>query len=473
MIRTLNLAKLPFFFVSLFALSLVFSSCEDDEDGPEPRPSESITDLIGSTEGLESLDTLISLLGSDFAARVNSGDFTIFAPNNAAFSNLLSSIGYSSLGELRTDILSDIIFYHIVANTYLEANQLDSTITTLGFSQIEFEQEGDTTVINPDTQPDRTVVVNTIRGSNGVIHVTDKVLLSPDGAGSLASLFGTVAGITSTLGDVLNLQGVDGGISTINSVFNSAGVLSRLAGSENFTVLAPINSGFDDFFFTSNDNVIETANYHVLAGDVDLSTAGRTITTLGGATLYVSQTSNGTYLNGIGTADLEYGASNGKVIHMGGVLKPAAPLTEMVDYIEALSGNSFTIFKKALAETGIDVGSNRTIFMPTDAAFERAGIITSIDSVEEESARLDTELLRSILQKHVVTDGMLFSTDFEAATLTTLNGNLALTLEGDNGTITINDNSEKTPDNANLVFPANNLVENEIVLHVINEVLLP
>lgn len=467
--------KLPFLLVCLVGFSLLFSACGDDDEGVPPRPEEDLIELIGETEGLESLDSLVGLLGSEFNNRLASGEFTIFAPNNEAFSNLLDALGYQSLAELRTDILSDIIFYHIVANNNVEANALEDNLTTLGFSQIAFEREADSVLINPDSQPSRTVVINSVPASNGIIHVTNEVLLSPDGVAELIPYFGSVAGITSTLGDIIGAQNLDGGISTINSVFNAAGLLNTLNGSGNYTVLAPINAGFDDFFFTSNENITQTANYHVLEGNVDLSAAGRTISTLGGQTLYVSQTEDGIYLNGRVTVDFGYTADNGKVIHLGGVLKPAAPLPEMVDYIEALSGTTFTIFKKALAETAIEVAPNSTIFMPTDAAFEAAGIITTIDSValEAEAARIDPTVLSSILQSHVVPDNILFSPDFEAGNLTTLNGTIAVTLEGENGTITLNDNNPATETNANLQFPANNLVENGIVIHVVNQVLLP
>ncbi|WPP49542.1 fasciclin domain-containing protein [Catalinimonas niigatensis] len=467
--------KLPFLFICLFGFSLIFSACSDDDEGTPPRPTDDLLDIISSTEGLESFDTLVSLLGQGANNRLTSGEYTVFAPNNAAVQKLLSSIGYQSLVELRSDILQNILFYHVVANTYLEANQLDSTITTLGFSQISFEQEGDSVRINPDSQPERTVVTNSFQASNGVVHVTNEVLLSP-GMIDLEPLFGSVAGIMLTLRDIPSQDpNFDGGLSTINNVLNAANLLSTLNGSSNYTVLAPVNTAFDDFFFTSNENVTQTANYHVLEGNVDFANSDRMLTTLSGQNLYVSNVENNTYLNGRPIFDLGYGADNGRVIHMLDVLKPAVPLAEMVEYIEALSGNTFTIFKKALEETAIEVPANSTIFMPTDAAFEAAGIITTIDSValEAEAARIAPAVLSSILQKHVVPDNILFSPDFEAGTLTTLNGAIAVTLEGQNGTITLNDNNAATETNANLQFPANNLVENGIVIHVVTQALLP
>ncbi|MEK6476869.1 fasciclin domain-containing protein [Catalinimonas sp. 4WD22] len=476
MTHPFTLKKLHFLFICLLSLSVIFSSCDDDDDGEPPRPDDNLIEVLNNTEGLDSLAALIGQPSSNnpLATRLTTGEYTLFAPNNEAFANLLNAIGLQTMSELRGDILSDVILYHVVANIALNENELDSTITTLSLAQMSFDSEGDSVLINPDTQPQgfATGVVNTIPASNGYMHITNQVILPP-GVATLAPLLGSLAGLTSTLGDVIGAPNLDGGISTINNVFNSTGLLSTLSGSATYTVLAPINSSFDDFFFVSNENVSQTANYHVLDGNVDLTSAGRTITTLGGQTLYVSNVEDGTYLNGRVAVDFGYSADNGRLIHLGGVLKPAAPLADMVDYIEALSGNSFTIFRKALAETAIDVGSNRTIFMPTDAAFENAGIITTIDSVEAEAARIDASVLSSILQKHVVTDGILFSPDFEAGTLTTLNGNIAVTLEGTNGTITLNDNNAATETNANLLFPANNLVENGIVIHVISEVLLP
>ena len=458
----------------MISVTLLFTACGDDDEVSEPaRPSESIVEIVQATEGLDSLAELLSLLGPDFTNQINASEYTVFAPNNAAFADLLNTIGLPRMLDLRDDILVDIITYHLVPNTLLRSTQLDSTVTAFNQSVIDLTTEGDTVRINAATQPARTVIVAPdLLASNGVVHVTNGVLLSPR-IQDLAPAFGTLAGLTGTLTLRINQQ-IDGSLSTINNVFGQTGLLTNLSGSTNYTVLAPLNTAFDNFFFfTSEQNVIDVAGYHVLDGNVDLANAGRTITTINNETLYVTNDEGSISLNGIPFADLGYTARNGRLLFSLGVLKPAEPLADVIEYTSALSSNTFTIFSNALTQAGLELGTDKTIFMPTDSAFQRAGLVTSIDS----TARVDPALLASILQTHVI-EGIAFSSDIEAAgsvEATALN-DTPLTIsqvgEGPSTSFVVKDGNDQTPDATILALISDQLSDNGVV-HVIDELLLP
>ncbi|MEM9829465.1 MAG: fasciclin domain-containing protein [Bacteroidota bacterium] len=450
-------------------LAFVVSCNNDDEDGDPPRPDENLLEVLTQTEGL---DSLASFIGGGLANRLATTEHTIFAPNNEAFATLLETIRLQSAQELSNELLSDIIFYHLVPNATYESDEIDSALTTFNLAQIFPTPEGDSIRLNAATQLSPTYVVTAdLQASNGVIHVINEVLLPPSittgdaTTPSIASTFGTVGGLTATV-ELPDL----GGVTTINNLFISRGYRSLLTGTNPNTFLTPINGAFNNFFFTSQENAENTIDYHIIEGNTDF-TSGRTINTLLGQPIYVTFIDNALFLNGILSLDLGFTANNGRIVHLLGVLRPAEPIADVVDFADELSGASFTIFQTALEESGADLGADKTIFMPTDAAFEAAGIVVSIDS----AARLDPAFLANVLQTHVF-EGINFSSDVAAAesvSTTALNGTpLTITLVPgvDGATITVDDANTET-EIANVVDF--DYLTTSGVVHVIDQVLLP
>ena len=472
--------SLSFRLVWLAVVPFVFSACSsDDDEGGEPvRPEENIIQVINATDGLSDLAGFLGQPSSDngLATRLANNEHTLFAPNNAAFATLYNTIGVSSIGELQRDLINDILLYHIVANTAVQSNQLDSTVTAFNNSLITLSAQGDSVLLNPSTQPRRTVIVGAdLNASNGVVHVINEVLLPPS-VTAIAPLFGTLAGLTSTL--FIPFQRADGSpadgsLGTINSVFGQTGLLSSvLAGSSSHTVLAPINETFNNFFLTPSLDINDVANYHIIPGEVDFSTVGRTVTTLGGEILYVTLDEGTVFLNGTPYVELDNPANNGKLLASpSGVLTPAVPLEEVIGVAEALSGESFAIFRAALEQTELDLGTDKTIFVPTDQAFRDAGLVPSIDS----AARIDPALLANVLQSHVF-EGINFSSDIvvsEPQEVTTLNGTpLTISIEEDENRafVQVQDANDDSEDASVVLF--DNLSDNGVV-HVIDKLLLP
>jgi len=104
----------------------------------------------------------------------SAGPFTVFAPTNAAFEKLFSSLAINGIEDLTKEQLTPILLYHVVSGNVRSGNLASGTVTTLG---------GDITVelsamvmINGIAE----VVAVDIQGINGVVHVIDEVLLPPD-----------------------------------------------------------------------------------------------------------------------------------------------------------------------------------------------------------------------------------------------------------------------------------------------------
>jgi transforming growth factor-beta-induced protein len=139
---------------------------------PDPRPT--IADLATATPDLSILLQAVVKAGlADVLA--SPGDYTVFAPTNAAFLDLLSTLGYSSLDEVPVDALRGILLDHVVA---AELDAVDvagivdtgTTVPTLGGLPLTFTS-------GPLAVNGVPIAATDIEASNGTVHVISAVLL--------------------------------------------------------------------------------------------------------------------------------------------------------------------------------------------------------------------------------------------------------------------------------------------------------
>lgn len=100
------------------------------------------------------------------------GPFTVFAPTNDAFNALFVQLGISGVNDLTSDQLIPILTYHVVLGNVLSTSLENGEVGTLS--------EGKKLTINLSSGVkinDSEVVVADIQGSNGVVHVINKVLI--------------------------------------------------------------------------------------------------------------------------------------------------------------------------------------------------------------------------------------------------------------------------------------------------------
>ena len=104
------------------------------------------------------------------------GPFTVFAPTNEAFVNLLGELGYSSLDEIPTDLLTQVLLYHVVEGRVFSSDLTSGPVTTLNG---DFELNLGTLVITDANDREANLVPEllNVQATNGVIHVIDRVIL--------------------------------------------------------------------------------------------------------------------------------------------------------------------------------------------------------------------------------------------------------------------------------------------------------
>ncbi|HQK37843.1 MAG TPA: fasciclin domain-containing protein [Bacteroidales bacterium] len=223
---------------------------------------------IASFDG--SFTTLVSALDANNLVGTlsnPSGTFTVFAPTDAAF---------SAFGALPNDLLP-VLLYHVLGQI-VYSDQISTgyvgTLSTYMENPISLYIDKSSGVkLNGAVN----VTIADIVGTNGVIHVIDKVLVPPT---------------------VVDLAIANPNFSTLVSAVIKAQLAETLSGTGPFTVFAPTDEAFSNLFSDLQVSGIAdlTAEqlspillYHVVSGNI-LSTAltSGSVQTLAGSTIQVA-----------------------------------------------------------------------------------------------------------------------------------------------------------------------------------------
>lgn len=248
------------FFNPVIALALVglftFASCENEDDStPSMEEPKSIVEIAAADEDFSILVAALTKANL-VTALEGDGPFTVFAPTNEAFADLLADLGVSSLDDLSAEALTPILLYHVVSGKVLSSDLTDGYVGTLssgpGENSISLQVDADEVTLNSSSS----VIAADIMASNGVIHVIDKVLLPPT---------------------VVDLAINNSSFSILVEAVVKAELAETLSGPGPFTVFAPTNAAFEALFATlgvsgiadlSKEALTPILLYHVVSGNV-------------------------------------------------------------------------------------------------------------------------------------------------------------------------------------------------------------
>ncbi len=134
--------------------------------------------IVQTAQGLPQFSILVeAVVAANLATTLSgTGPFTVFAPTDTAFANLLAELGVTKAALLAdTALLTKVLTYHVVPGRVLKAEvPLNTAIKTV---------QGDTLTVGSNLaitdQRGRTsnITGTDVLTSNGVIHVIDKVIL--------------------------------------------------------------------------------------------------------------------------------------------------------------------------------------------------------------------------------------------------------------------------------------------------------
>lgn len=494
------------YFKSILLSGLAFfslSSCDDnDDDGMETMAPTEFIVTIAQNE--TTLSSLVAALGkadensdSDLITTLNSsGPFTVFAPTNAAFTNLLESLDdYSSLADFSTEedraILATILQYHVISGVAAGSDVLSNgqELTTVQGEKLTVNLSNGVSILDAIGASAMVTTAN-VAAKNGIVHIIDRVLLPQEAIDAINAK------------DIVELVVETPSLSLLEAAVIKADLVGTLASEGPFTVFAPTDDAFvalldvlgDDY--NSLDDFNETAEiallknillYHVVpgkvmaadlaAGDVATALTDNALSVIADGSGFVIGDASETNAN-ITAADIM--ATNGVVHTIDKVLLPQ----EAIDFVTelnmktivelAVETDDLSVLVAALQQADADLVNTLngdgpfTVFAPTNAAFtallaalgDNYNALTDFDTDEEKA------ILAKVLLYHVASGNVLSST------LT--NGQEIPTVQGESITVVLNNGvflDDKSDANAEVTMA--DVEASNGVVHIINKVLLP
>lgn len=303
--------------VALFATALV--ACGGDNKAvstiAEPTPvSFNVAEIVRDSAQLSTLYTAVQSAGLDSTLADESSTFTVFAPTNAAF----DALGEDTINALLadTETLTDILLYHVVAGSEINAGAAMSaagtTVEMANGDAVGVSAMGSRVYIN-----NAMVTVVDVEASNGVVHVIDTVLIPP------ADPDPATVDLTIT-----ELAINDPDFSTLVTALQAAGLADTLANAEGtFTVFAPTDAAFAAIPSDTLNAILADADtlsaillQHVIAGAaVDAVTAyslnGNQAEMASGAMLDIAISEGQLTIGGATVTTTDIYAANG-IIHV-------------------------------------------------------------------------------------------------------------------------------------------------------------
>ncbi|MEL6444067.1 MAG: fasciclin domain-containing protein [Bacteroidota bacterium] len=303
------------------ALSLIgFVGCDTEDEDPAPQAQTNLADMLTVTSALSTLEAALGAADLTDALQAD-GEFTLFAPDNDAFSALnratsapptegvpINGLVSTLLLPANVDTLASVLTYHVVPSRVEAADLSDGqTLNTLEGKTLTVRRVGSDFFVEGARITDTDAPA-----TNGILHRIESVLPGAVDLVGFASLSPELSTLATALGD--------------------AGLVDDLQAAGPFTVFAPTNAAFDALdAVPEGDALASVLTYHVVSSAVYASALedGGTVMTLQGQSLtFTFETDEETgdvsvFVNDVPILATDFAADNGIVHVIGGVLLPA------------------------------------------------------------------------------------------------------------------------------------------------------
>lgn len=263
------LLKLPI--LLLTPMLVLTTACDDDDDSnTTPSTPKTIAATVADDSRFTILEEALDRAGLINVLADANANFTVFAPNDAAFQDLLTNAGYADLDALENALttagLRNVLLYHVLGA------KVTSDMVTTGYATTQATNaDGDMLSLYTSTASGVSlnggVMVKSadIMASNGVIHEIEGVITP-------LNIVQLIALNTSTYSSLTTALGVADG--------NLVDVLSDT--SATYTVFAPDDAAFSALLQATNsadlnelvtnlggtDDLANVLLYHVTPGNV-------------------------------------------------------------------------------------------------------------------------------------------------------------------------------------------------------------
>lgn len=307
--------KLRSFFA--FPLALVFcfvvSSCSDDFESPATPQGSTIAAIASDSEDFNILIAALTKTGlATTLNNNNSGQFTVFAPNDVAFLAFLQSSSAFNVALTEEEAIAKIntltnttpssswnllafasrLNYHIVSSE-IKSNQitgkqvfttLSTPSTTSGQARLSLSVVGTDVLVNANTTANGAkIIAFDMEASNGVIHTIDRVLTAPSTSTALSFLSVTIN--YAVIPAVVTVSTTAGNYNVLAAAIKRAEIATILQPNvsplPDFTIFAPTDAAFIAYLGVADEAAAITAingkdkaalasllMYHVISGRV-------------------------------------------------------------------------------------------------------------------------------------------------------------------------------------------------------------
>jgi uncharacterized surface protein with fasciclin (FAS1) repeats len=173
--------------IGIALLTLTIFSCSDDDNNTPAQ--QTIASIAASNPELSTLVTALNITG--LTATLNgTGQYTVFAPTNAAFNTYLTANGFANINAVPVPTLKAILLNHVIGSeiksTAIPAATYVSTLSPINATPTSptismFVQKAGTNVTLNGGIDSKGAVVTTadVDASNGVIHIVNRVIQIP------------------------------------------------------------------------------------------------------------------------------------------------------------------------------------------------------------------------------------------------------------------------------------------------------
>jgi transforming growth factor-beta-induced protein len=242
-------------------LSLGTIACNDDDNDVVIIETNTIADFVSNTADYSSLNAALEAADLKIVLEGNT-KYTVFAPNNAAFTTFLTANGFANLSEVPVDILTQILLNHVQAGVIKAADLSTGYIPSSATG--EASDKNLSMYINTEDgvriNGVSSVTTADIEVDNGVIHAVNSVIGLPD--------ITTFALADPDFGILVSAL-------TADESFDFVSTLQAQSSPAPFTVFAPTNQAFADFLTEFDfadlaaipvDVLGSVLSYHVVTG---------------------------------------------------------------------------------------------------------------------------------------------------------------------------------------------------------------
>jgi uncharacterized surface protein with fasciclin (FAS1) repeats len=243
------------------------AACGSSDDHPAPGT------LAGeaTARGFTALVAAADKAGLVPTLNASTSSLTVFAPTDAAFTSLASTLGFASATAMVTALdgptLAKILQYHVLPTRKLASDLVAAGATSAQATLYSFEGAATTLALNTtagvkitdEVLNQASVTTADVAASNGVIHVIDKVLVPP--------------GVLN----LVQMAKLNPTFSVLVEAVVAANLANTLSGAGPFTVFAPTDAAFTAALtelsltkaqLLASPTLGGILTYHVVAGNV-------------------------------------------------------------------------------------------------------------------------------------------------------------------------------------------------------------